>query len=245
MAPVTRTDEFWIVALFLARYGEPVDGSSRALPPRELGVLGWNEAYEVFYRKLGGERSSQQFRNSLKNARDLFDGHVASPRVGWKEGDGSGVPQRLTAGAQRAWDQLMRVSRDTHWQLVALQLGPSDGGPLVDAADTTDARTEGGVAVKAVTARERDPRLRIAAFEVHGTNCMACHFDFGAQYGEWGQGFAEVHHAVPLAKGTRETDPRQDLVVLCANCHSMVHRHTGIVLSLEELRARIVPRPRF
>jgi predicted HNH restriction endonuclease len=69
---------------------------------------------------------------------------------------------------------------------------------------------------------------------------MACGYDFEATYGIIGQGFAEVHHVVPLADaGTRETDPRTDLSVLCANCHRMVHRRRGVCLSLDELRAHI------
>jgi len=45
-------------------------------------------------------------------------------------------------------------------------------------------------------------------------------------YGELGEGFVEVHHIVPVSQmgGSYRIDPVRDLVPLCSNCHSMVHR---------------------
>jgi predicted HNH restriction endonuclease len=66
--------------------------------------------------------------------------------------------------------------------------------------------------------RSSDGRLRC---EVSG-----CGFDFEAQYGSLGRGYAEVHHLKPLAggKGPRETR-LEDLALVCANCHAMIHRY--------------------
>lgn len=52
-----------------------------------------------------------------------------------------------------------------------------------------------------------------------------CGFDFARVYGEVGEGYAHVHHLHPLAKsdGARETHI-SDLAIVCANCHSMIHR---------------------
>jgi predicted HNH restriction endonuclease len=87
---------------------------------------------------------------------------------------------------------------------------------------------------------ERDPKLREDALSIHGLDCMACGFNFERAYGPWGKGFIEVHHVVPLAEaGRSETNPATDLIVLCANCHRMVHRKRGVCLSLDELRAQI------
>lgn len=51
-----------------------------------------------------------------------------------------------------------------------------------------------------------------------------CGFDFEAVYGSRGRGAAEVHHLTPLASidGVVETT-LDDLVVVCANCHRMIH----------------------
>ena len=53
--------------------------------------------------------------------------------------------------------------------------------------------------------------------------CEACGFDFQSKYGSLGKDFIEAHHVTPLTEGPRHTDP-QDLMMLCANCHRMVHR---------------------
>jgi predicted HNH restriction endonuclease len=63
---------------------------------------------------------------------------------------------------------------------------------------------------------------------------MACDFDFEEVYGERGKGYIEVHHVVPISKldGTFQVDPEKHVVVLCANCHRMVHWDKDNVLSL-------------
>lgn len=88
------------------------------------------------------------------------------------------------------------------------------------------------------TTYERNPANRAAAIEAHGTVCMACGFDFGKVYGEYGKGYIEVHHIKPLFENETETipDPETDLICLCSNCHSMVHHFKNKVLSLEELK---------
>jgi 5-methylcytosine-specific restriction protein A len=63
-------------------------------------------------------------------------------------------------------------------------------------------------------------------------------------YGEGGKGFIEVHHLHPLGDNTtteRITDPAKDLIVVCANCHWMIHRKKGITLTLDELKQKINP----
>lgn len=102
--------------------------------------------------------------------------------------------------------------------------------------------TEGGRRVFVSRKIERNPRLRKEAIRIHGCLCKACGFNYGAVYGEWGEGYIEVHHLIPLGGSKvkeRETNPATDLVVLCANCHRMVHRRRGIVLTLDELKRKI------
>ncbi len=69
--------------------------------------------------------------------------------------------------------------------------------------------------------------------------CEVCNFDFGAFYGEWGEGFCEVHHKVPLAalEGKRVTR-LSDLAIICSNCHRVIHRHKPMP-SVIELKAEI------
>jgi predicted HNH restriction endonuclease len=85
---------------------------------------------------------------------------------------------------------------------------------------------------------ERSSRLRARALAGHGTDCRVCGFSFGASYGALGDGFAEVHHLAPLGTltGSVLVDPEADVVVLCANCHRMVHRRNP-PLTPDELQA--------
>lgn len=55
--------------------------------------------------------------------------------------------------------------------------------------------------------------------------CEACGFDFEEQYGSLGKDFIEAHHTIPVSamKEGHETKI-EDLIMLCANCHQMVHR---------------------
>ncbi len=55
--------------------------------------------------------------------------------------------------------------------------------------------------------------------------CEVCGFDFLEFYGELGRGFAECHHLVPLAEVAFHRNTRlDDLAIVCANCHRMLHR---------------------
>ncbi len=88
---------------------------------------------------------------------------------------------------------------------------------------------------------ERSPQLRAAAIRVHGLVCMGCGFNFETKYGAIGAGFIEVHHTKPISSlgGAASVDPTSDLVVLCSNCHSIVHRKRPSPLSLEALRTLV------
>ena len=56
-------------------------------------------------------------------------------------------------------------------------------------------------------------------------SCEVCDFDFSIQYGRLGNGFAECHHRKPLAELTESRTTRlEDLAIVCANCHRMLHR---------------------
>ena len=88
---------------------------------------------------------------------------------------------------------------------------------------------------------ERNPHLRVAAIALHGTKCMVCGFDFEAVYGRHGAGYVEVHHLRPVSSLQAKTrvNPQTDMVVLCANCHRMIHRSRDGMLSPDELRSLI------
>lgn len=72
--------------------------------------------------------------------------------------------------------------------------------------------------------------------------CSACSFSFSQVYGKLGDDFIEAHHVKPISSLTPDTIIKlSDLVPVCSNCHSMLHRHRPW-LSIEELREIISSR---
>ncbi len=69
--------------------------------------------------------------------------------------------------------------------------------------------------------------------------CSICLFSFKQKYGRIGEGFIEAHHIRPIASLTSDTVIRiVDLIPVCSNCHSMLHRN-GASLTVDELRNKI------
>ena len=102
---------------------------------------------------------------------------------------------------------------------------------------------EGRIIEKLHKFRERSSSVtRIAKqnFKVKNNNrlfCEACEFDFEAAYGELGIDFIEGHHMHPLSFRSKEeaTNPN-DIAMLCANCHRMVHRYRPWIERKEDLK---------
>lgn len=105
--------------------------------------------------------------------------------------------------------------------------------------DTEIEMQEGKQTRRYSTVYERNPRLRTQALRIHGYTCMACGMNFEEVYGEIGKGFIHVHHIKPVSVEERSVNPRTDMVVLCPNCHCMIHRKKGMLLSIEELKSII------
>lgn len=96
---------------------------------------------------------------------------------------------------------------------------------------------EGAVIKVLVNRYERDPQARAACIQHYGCVCNICNFDFAKLYGPCGEGFIEVHHIIPLHKidSSYVVDPINDLIPVCSNCHSMLHRGKN-PLSIRELK---------
>lgn len=88
--------------------------------------------------------------------------------------------------------------------------------------------------------RERDHQLvaskKRAVAKATGTlACEVCNFDFAAFYGPaYGENVAEAHHVIPLAVGER-TSTLDDLAIVCANCHRILHKANVSVSALRSV----------
>ncbi|WP_262402174.1 HNH endonuclease [Actinomadura sp. CNU-125] len=88
---------------------------------------------------------------------------------------------------------------------------------------------DGSLLLRKHFVRERDPKLRKKRIEQarkqHGDlACEVCSFDFERTYGPRGADYIECHHVVPLHVSGETKTRLQDLALLCANCHRMIHR---------------------
>ena len=103
---------------------------------------------------------------------------------------------------------------------------------------------EGRLLTRIHLCRERNRKLveakRKKAMTANGRlACEVCEFDFSLAYGNRGLGFIECHHTKPVATlGTDDKTHIDDLALVCANCHRMIHRRKPW-LSITELNALI------
>lgn len=94
--------------------------------------------------------------------------------------------------------------------------------------ETTDMvlRQEGrGKKIKSIK-YERSRINRSICLAHKGYTCAVCGFNFLEKYGLIGKDFIEVHHTTPVSKMGDDyvLDIDRDLVPVCSNCHSMIHR---------------------
>lgn len=110
-----------------------------------------------------------------------------------------------------------------HWGLI-------DFEDRQELTQDDDNYCEGKLALKQHLQRERNPKLIRDAkklfIEKNGRLfCEVCGFDFEKIYGELGKNFIEAHHTKPVSQMTGGEKTRiKDIVMVCSNCHSMIHR---------------------
>lgn len=88
---------------------------------------------------------------------------------------------------------------------------------------------------------ERSRINRNVCLAIHGTKCKICGFDFEEFYGDIGKAYIEVHHIEPISsfKKPKCVNPLTDLIPVCSNCHSMLHRKTP-PFQPDEIKQKIV-----
>jgi 5-methylcytosine-specific restriction enzyme A len=85
---------------------------------------------------------------------------------------------------------------------------------------------EGSKRTVIVNSYERNSKARRLCIDHWKAACAVCEFDFEKMYGEIGKGFIHVHHLNLISQvgETYQVDPIKDLIPVCPNCHSMLHR---------------------
>ena len=123
------------------------------------------------------------------------------------------------------------------WQLDENYYYPlEDPPPMISEIDPPF--YEGAVKKITVNRFERNPLARRICIGHYGAYCQICGFDFYGTYGQIGKDCPSCssHCAYFSAKRRKfELDPIKDLIPICPNCHSMIHRRKE-AMPIEELK---------
>jgi 5-methylcytosine-specific restriction protein A len=106
-----------------------------------------------------------------------------------------------------------------------------------------DTEYEGAKKTVVVNKYERSSKARENAVKYHGLNCKVCLINFKEKYGEIGQDFIHIHHIIPINEIGKnyKVDYKKDLIPVCPNCHSMLHRKlNGKEPTIEELKQMVL-----
>jgi 5-methylcytosine-specific restriction protein A len=106
-----------------------------------------------------------------------------------------------------------------------------------DEVDSNIKYAEGKTKKVIVNSFERNLIARKRCIEHYGLTCQVCSFSFKDKFGKIGKDFIHVHHKVDIALIGNEysVDPIKDLIPVCPNCHSMLHKKKP-AYSIEELK---------
>jgi predicted HNH restriction endonuclease len=139
-------------------------------------------------------------------------------------------------------DELANVNWGTQASGIRIKSGTDELGRLWEqhvsrvsppSADDEDAAFEGRLSLALRRHRAREKWLRRQKIEeakrLTGGRLRCdvpdCEFDFFVVYGEIGRDFAHVHRKKPLSDWTRPSKTKlNELAIVCANCHAMIHR---------------------
>ena len=123
------------------------------------------------------------------------------------------------------------------------ELDKSDVKRNIEFSDEENEFPEGKVLYRLHKSRERNNSVIMKFKDISEKqgklHCIICGFDFYKVYGDIGKGYIECHHTIPVSEyKLKKTTKLEDLVLVCSNCHRMLHRKRPW-LSIEELTSLI------
>lgn len=99
---------------------------------------------------------------------------------------------------------------------------------------------EGMAREQRVLAKGRNGRLRKEALRLANGTCSVCEKDFSQVLGGRGIRVLQVHHKEQIALSREPRVTRlEDLAVVCANCHALIHLDIRSAFDIEELQAML------
>jgi predicted HNH restriction endonuclease len=183
---------------------------------RKVGVS--NESIRTYERDLKASLGDNFFSHPSAFARATDLGVVAGE---WK------TFERAVRRAARA----IRIAVDDTVR---------HGGVNPRAMDVPVEALEGQLIERRIMTRGRNALLRRKALAMSHGKCEVCGTNFGILLGGRGWRVLQVHHRNQLSDMSEPTITRpEDLAVVCANCHLLIHADRAAPLRLETLRAQL------
>jgi len=150
---------------------------------------------------------------------------------------------------REVWDEFANDPRRLHRLAQAIRAGyrADAAQPGSESDDEEGEFSEGKVAYRLHRHRERSRELvRAKKAQVKRTTgslkCEVCLFDFELVYGEVGKDYIECHHTLAVSELPDGATTRlEDVVVVCSNCHRMIHRRKPW-LAIDAIRQLVVGR---
>jgi 5-methylcytosine-specific restriction endonuclease McrA len=213
---------------FLVKQGElprGIIGSGRTTSATQQGPHWDDSGRQRNFNDLSFDVLLDSRSNGLLSVDHLQD---LSTTLWSNASSGIGIPLEIAQELELRWDSFLQGIG----QVTDLSLEMPDISSL-------PGTEEGKQVLVRHLIRERDPRIvrQKKASVIHATGglaCEICGFDFYAVYGDLGREFCECHHRLALNNGERTTR-LEDLAILCANCHRMIHRRVPM-LNTDKLR---------
>jgi len=152
-------------------------------------------------------------------------------------------------GDREVWDEFASETAQLRSLADSIRRGYAlaEAAPSVAVAEDEDESEfpEGRIIYRLHRARERNRALvKRKKDQIRKAGqplaCEVCRFDFGMTYGSLGDGYIECHHAIPLSEAGESTTRLADLLLVCANCHRMIHRKRPW-LTVDGIRRLLTP----
>jgi len=105
---------------------------------------------------------------------------------------------------------------------------------------------EGNEQQKLYTYKERNSAARDECIKHYGYKCQICEKSMYDLYGDIGKELIHVHHINFISKtsGRYKIDPIKDLIAVCPNCHSILHRkYKENYITIDELKNIVKANP--
>ena len=200
--------------------------------------MSWLEVIISAMERLGGHA---KYKDLYYMIEDLYPDKVSSVKD--YKAQVRGTIERFSSDSEvfhktkskRDIFYLVGEKGDGHWGMRDFEPHDDD----VDITEDDEGFEEGKKKLRTHIYRERNYRVIKEAKKRYKDKygkliCQICNFDFEKIYGNIGKDFIEGHHIIPVSE-LQEGDKTkvEDIVLVCSNCHKMLHRKRPWLLPRE------------